>query len=415
LDYKNKRGEKKMKQKSIKIIKGILMIVGVVVVILTGVNFIIAKFGTTDVTFKLNKITRTNFEQTISSTGTMEAVGTVDVGTQTSGTIAKVYVDYNSIVKKGQVLAELDDSLFIAEVNNAKASLIKAKAALKKAKADFLRNKKLFQKGHISEEDFIDTETEYNKCRADVLSAESSLDKAEINLSYTIIKSPIDGTIVEKSIEAGQTVAASYSTPTLFIIAEDLSKMQIEADVDESDIGVIKKGQPVRFSVQAYPDNMFNGIVSQIRMNPETISNVVTYTVVVDADNNDHLLMPGMTATADFIIYLEKNVVVVPNAALKFRPPPEYIKKTTGKPGKNHIEKEKISDIVFLYDGTKTLKPIKVTKGKSENGVTIITQGLNAGDKVVTSIETKEKKTKKSGVSMLIKSGPGSGRGGRLF
>ncbi len=407
----------KIKKVLLNIIKAGLMTIGAATVVLAGFVFWNAGIGNQAVSFKTSEATKINFEQTISSTGTMEAVGTVDVGTQASGTIAKVYVDYNSRVKKGEVLAELDKSIFNTEVKASKAALLKAKANLKQSKNNYIRDKKLFQKDHISKEDFMETETNYNQGKADVMSAEAALEKAEINLNYTIIKSPIDGTIIEKSIEEGQTVAASYSTPTMFIIAEDLSKMQIEADVDESDIGTIKTGQPVRFTVSAYPDNSFEGVVSQIRLNPETISNVVTYTVVVDADNTDHLLMPGMTATADFIVYLEENVITVPNAALTFRPDPQYIKRPDKKTGDDRPtgfaenKQPKEGEVVFVLSEEQTLRPVKIKKGKAENGVTIISEGLNEGAQVITALNTEKKEAQKGLFSMLMKGSRPSGGG----
>ncbi|MCP3942617.1 MAG: efflux RND transporter periplasmic adaptor subunit [Desulfobacteraceae bacterium] len=380
--------------------KFILMAAGVIFIIQAGLQLLRMNGANADIPFKISQVQRTDFEKTVSSTGTMEAVGTVDVGTQTSGTIAKVLVDYNSKVKKGQILAQLDQSLFVTDVNNSKAALMKAQAGLKNAQAFYDRDKKLFKNGHISQEQFLDSQTTYNEAQADVLSAQAVLTKAQVNLDYTIIRSPIDGTVIEKSIDEGQTVAASYSTPTLFTIAEDLSLMQIAADVDESDIGLIKTGQAVRFTVQAYPDINFDGVVSQIRLNPETISNVVTYTVIVTANNFDHLIMPGMTATADFVVDSEKNVLTVTSAALQFRP--------------DGAKSPKGEDVLYVLGSDKKLKPMIVKKGKSENGVTIITQGICEGDRVITGIEQESKKEQTGLFSMFTKGGK-SRKGNRPF
>ncbi len=387
-----------------------LMIIGLTVVVLIGMRIFLSGISNTEEMFETSEVKRSTFEQLISSTGTMEAAGTVDVGTQVSGTISEVFVDYNDLVKKGQILAALDDSLFAAEVKKSKAALLKVRATFKKAENTFVRDKILFKKGHISEEKFINSETYYKQCSADILSAEAALDKAEINLDYTRIKSPLAGTVIERSIEAGQTVAASLSTPTLFIIAEDLSRMKIEADVDESDIGLIKTGQPVHFIVQAYPDNRFEGVVSQIRLNPDIVSNVVIYTVIVDAGNADHLLMPGMTATVDFIVFREKNVMTVPNSALKFRPAPERIQRDNIKSEENRsyemsINKQSLEeDLVFICEGEQTVKYVRVTKGRTENGVTIIQGDLEEGARVITGYKTEKKKRKTPLLSILRKS-----------
>lgn len=276
--------------------------------------------GSGDPSYRTSQITRGRLESTISSSGTLSPVTTVEVGTQVSGTIAHIYADFNDQVKQGQLLAVLDTVLLKAQVLDAQANVEKTEAQLEEAQNDYNRNKPLFDKGMISEAEFIPYKTALKTQNANIKSARASLERAQRNLKYAVIRAPISGTITLRNVEAGQTVAASFSTPTLFKIAEDLSQMEILADVDESDIGQIKDGQSVRFTVQAYPDKIFTGGVKQIRLEPKTESNVVTYTVVIRAANPEKILLPGMTATVDFITSEKNNVLLVPNAALRFQP-----------------------------------------------------------------------------------------------
>ena len=275
--------------------------------------------------FQFSMLELNDIENTVSSTGTLSAVGTVEVGSQVSGTVEKVLADYNDVVKKGQTLAIVDTSLLTASVNEADANLARAQAQFEQAQTEYQRNEKLFKGGYISEVTYLTKKTEVETNAASVKSAEVALKRAKTNLKYAEIRSPISGRVIERSIDAGQTIAASMSAPTLFIIAEDLSRMQIEAAVDESDIGSIKEGMTARFTVQAYDEEMFTGTVRQIRLQPTTVENVVTYTVMVDALNEKGLLLPGMTATVDFIIEERQNVLVVPNTALNFQPPQEML------------------------------------------------------------------------------------------
>ncbi len=265
-------------------------------------------------------LTKGNVESTISSTGTLNPVTEVTVGTQVSGTIEKVIVDFNDRVKKGQIIAVLDSALLQMAVNDVKADLLKAEAQFDEAQFSYKRDEQLFAKGLMSESDFQTVKTTLKTAEAGLMTARTALQRAIQNLNYAIIRSPINGTVTARSVEAGQTVAASFSTPTLFTIAQDLSKMEIKASVDESDIGQIKVGQAARFTVQAYPAETFEGKVKQIRLEPTTSSNVVNYTVVVSADNKDNLLLPGMTATVEFVIDHKTDVLVVANSALRFQP-----------------------------------------------------------------------------------------------
>ena len=307
--------------------KKTLLITGILLAVIIGFGLMRSKNGAVAKTsIEYAEVSRGNLEDVISSTGTIEPIGTVEVGTQVSGTIDKIYVDFNDIVEKNQVLAVLDTTFLAASVREARAGIEKAQAQYNKSVKEFERNTELFKKNYISEFELMTYETDMKTNYASLQSALTSLEKAEYNLNYAVIRSPIAGKVIYRDIEEGQTVAASFSTPTLFLIAEDLSKMEIHALVDESDIGQIKKGQQVRFTVEAYYGETFTGNVREVWLQPETISNVVTYTVVVDAKNNEGFLLPGMTATIDFIIEKRENVLLVPNSALSVKPTEEMLK-----------------------------------------------------------------------------------------
>lgn len=384
------------------ILKFLLMAGGVLFFIHHAYGFWIAsphREQTRDLRYRVEKIKKGNMENTVSCTGTLAAVGTVDVGTQVSGTIKQVLVDYNDQVKKGQILAEMDLDLFHADVNTAKASVIRATALFKQAQAEYKRNTPLYEQGHLSAEEILDYKTQMETARADLLLAKAAVASAVTNLKNAQIKAPINGIILERGIDAGQTVAASYSTPTLFIIAEDLSNMEIEASVDESDIGMVEKGQPVSFTVQAYPDDIFYGTVGQIRMNPTETSNVVTYTVIVDAPNKDGKLMPGMTATADLVVETAENELMVSNAALNFR---------LGDPGKTDQGKTD-SPGIYVLDG-KTPKRISVTTGLTTSTVTVIKHpGLTAGTPVIIGRNIEKTESSSGILSKIFPTAPGGG------
>ena len=348
---------------------------------------------------KFAQVNLGNFELTVASTGTMAAVETVEIGTQVSGTIDEIMVDYNDTIKEGDVLAVLDQSLFKVAIKNAKAGLLKAQAELKQAEDEYKMNKPLYEKGYLSEEEFMPIETEVATLKASLLSAEATLQQAEIDLEHTVISSPIDGTVIDRSVDAGQTVAASLSTPTLFLVARDLSHMQIETNVDETDIGQIQKGQHVRFSVQSYSDQTFTGTVRQIRLQPETVDNVVTYTVIVEAENESGLLLPGMTATVDFIVHNARNALLVPVAALQFNP-------GMGKDEKDGSE-------LFCQDREGRLKSVPVDVGLSDGLVTVVagkdvTEGMQVAIGFVKSGES-EGEASRFSLSRLFSKGMGQG------
>jgi HlyD family secretion protein len=300
--------------------KKLIIIASVVVGLLIISYFLFFRGDSKDTKFSYVQVSKGNLNVLISSTGTIQAIKTVDVGTQVSGKIDKILVDFNSTVRKGQLLAVIDTVVLAASLRDAQASLDRAKAQYDQAVAVHERNKKLFEKNFMNEVDFIASKTNVQSLLASYKSALTALDRAKLNLDYAYITAPISGTIINRAVEQGQTVAASLSAPTIFTIAEDLSSMRILANVDESDIGKIKLGQKVRFTVQAYNDKYFDGEVNQIRLNPTTSSNVVNYVVVVKAENKDRLLLPGMTATVDFYVDFREQVLLVPNIALRFQP-----------------------------------------------------------------------------------------------
>jgi HlyD family secretion protein len=275
--------------------------------------------------YRFAAVTRGNLEATVSATGALSAVKTVQVGTQVSGQIAAIYADFNQKVKKGQLLARIDPTLQQQAVQDAQAGVERVQSQYTMSKEEYDREKTLFDSKVITASEFNTAQSNYEVAKANMKSAQIALDKARQNLAYTNIYAPIDGVIVERTVDVGQTVAASLSAPELFLIANDLSEMQILAKVDESDIGSIAVGQPVTFTVQAYPNRSFTGTVQQVRLQSTTQDNVVNYTTVISVANADGKLLPGMTATVQFLTGSAKNALLVPNAALRFRATPEMM------------------------------------------------------------------------------------------
>jgi HlyD family secretion protein len=285
------------------------------------------KIEAKNIEYTYTSLHKGDIEASVSSTGTLEAINTVDVGTQISGTIARIYVDFNDKVRAGQLLAEMDMKMLQTALQSARANLAVSQANLNQVEDLHKRNKLLFEKNVISEQEFNTSKFALEQATSTREAARANLTNALVNIGYAKITSPINGIIIEKSVDEGQTVAASFSTPTMFIIAEDLSKMQILADVDESDIGYIKDSMKVRFTIQTYPDATFFGTVSQIRLQPIEINNVVNYQVVIDVDNKNGMLIPGMTASIEFITQTAKNVWLINNSALRFRPDQTMLEK----------------------------------------------------------------------------------------
>ena len=272
------------------------------------------------VSFDTAKVENTSIQTSITATGTIEPVTSVTVGTQVSGIVAKLYVDYNSVVRKGQVIAELDRTNLISELNAQKANLASAQSSLDYQLSNYNRYKTLYDKGLVSADEFESVYATPHQAKEQVASSRESVRRAQTNLGYATITSPIDGVVLSKAVEEGQTVAASFNTPELFTIAQDLTNMRVIADIDEADIGGVKEGQRVSFTVDAFPDDQFEGSVTQVRQQATTESNVVTYEVVISAPNNDLKLKPGLTANVTIFTLEKNNVLAVPAKALRFQP-----------------------------------------------------------------------------------------------
>ena len=332
-----------------------------------------------DINFKEEKVALKTLQNSVTATGTIEAVTSVTVGTQVSGIVNKLYVDYNSQVKKGQVIAELDKTNLLSELNTAKANLASAQSSLNYQAANMERYKTLYKKGLVSADEYENALLTYRQAKEQVASSKENVQKAQTNLGYATITSPIDGTVISKSVEEGQTVAASFNTPELFTIAKDLTNMQVVANVDEADIGGVKEGNRVTFTVDAYPEDTFEGTVKQVRLEATTTNNVVTYEVVISAPNADLKLKPGLTANVTIYTQEHSGVLAVANKALRFTP----TKETVGKDMK--IVDCKGKNKVWTLNGN-TLTAHPVTIGQSDGINTEITKGLKQGDKIVTEI-----------------------------
>ncbi len=380
-----------------------IFLIGGVIVLLAAVGAFVFRSKGNEPMFRTEKVAKGDIVMTVTATGTVNAVVTVLVGTQVSGTIKTIYADFNSKVKKGQLIAQIDPSLFEAQVDQARANVVTSKANLAKsevtvvdAKRTMERNRELFGKNLIARSDLDTAETNYdgavaqvNANKALVEQAAAALRTAETNLRYTRILSPVDGIVVSRNVDVGQTVAASFQTPTLFTIAQDLTKMQIDTSVDEADIGKVKVGEDVDFTVDAYPDVTFKGKVGQVRISPVTVQNVVTYDVVVMVDNQELKLKPGMTANVSIIVAEKKDVVKVPNAALRFKPS-----------DKIKTKQQKGAGVWILENG----KPrrVAVTSGIGDGNYTELTSGdIKEGQDVIVESLAKASGPKPSGPRMF--------------
>jgi len=383
-----------------------LLYIGSAVVLVAIGFFVYKSFAGTEktVTFETAKIGKGTISNTITATGTLEAIKTVEVGTQVSGVIEKIYVDFNSQVKKGQLLAQLDETPLLTQLEQSKASVDQSEAEVKYQKATYERYKSLAEKKLIAQSDFDLAEYNYNKAVATLNNVKSVYDRSKINLSYARIYSPIDGIILERAVDEGQTVAASFSTPTLFTIANDLTQMRVEAKVDEADIGKVLNGQRVEFTVDAFPLKKFAGEVTEIRLQPVASANVITYTVVINAPNPDKILMPGMTANASFFVTERNDVLVVPSKAIQFTPDEASLAKynetsgsgnpqmqqspknqATGDTAQKDQQTESAEKTVWLKQGL-AVHPQKVTVGVTDEIHYEVLSGLNEGDEVVISM-----------------------------
>ncbi|MCY1723050.1 efflux RND transporter periplasmic adaptor subunit [Prolixibacteraceae bacterium Z1-6] len=302
--------------------KKTIIIIALVLIAIVSAALILkpSKVDVSQIDIQTAKAGEGTISNVVEATGTIEAITTVDVGTQVSGIIDKLFVDYNTPVKKGQLLAKIDTTNLAAQMEQSQASLDNAKAQLDYQQATYDRMLPLQNKGLISQTDYDQLIYDIAVAKANYKSALAQHKKNQIDLDYALIYSPIDGVVLNKEVEEGQTVAASFNTPTLFSIANDLTQMQVEANIDEADIGHIKEGQRVEFTVDAYPETIFEGKVTQLRWEPTVTNNVVTYTIIVDAPNPDYKLMPGMTATIEVYVLEKTDILVVPSKALRFTP-----------------------------------------------------------------------------------------------
>lgn len=354
------------------------------------------------INFKQEKVATHTLQNSITATGTIEAVTSVTVGTQVSGIVNKLYVDYNSVVKKGQVIAELDKTNLISELNTAKANLASTESNLSYQSANMKRYQTLYKKGLVSADEYENALLAYRQANEQVASSRENVQRAQTNLGYATITSPIDGTVISKSVEEGQTVAASFNTPELFTIAKDLKNMQVIANVDEADIGGVAVGNRVNFTVDAYPDDTFEGVVKQVRLEATTTNNVVTYEVVISAPNADLKLKPGLTANVTIFTKEQANILSVANKALRFTP----TKETVGKDMK--IVDCKGKNKVWTLNGN-TLTAHSVNIGQSDAMHTQIISGIKAGQSVVTEIvvDASEDEEDSQPQSQGLISGPG--------
>lgn len=359
--------------------KTILIAAAAILIIVAALQ--IPKFGASDkqpTSYQFEKVKKGSIEKTVTATGTIEPILQVEVGTQVSGVISKIFVDYNSRVKRGQLLAEIDRTVLESELTSRRADLNSNKSEYDYQKKNFDRIAGLYNKNLVSQKDYETAEYQYSKAKAAYDKSRSDMLKAKTNLSYASIYSPIDGVVLSRAVDEGQTVAASFNTPTLFTIANDLEKMRVIANVDEADIGEVKAGQRVTFTVDAFPDDVFNGEVTQVRLEPTTTSNVVTYKVVVNAPNPELKLKPGLTANITIITSEKNNILVVPSKAFKFNP-------NEGAQGKPSAA----SDIKNLWIKTpKGISSQKVKVGITDGVSTEIVSGLREGDAVAISALT---------------------------
>ena len=407
-----------------------IIIISIIAVVVIGIIIaVVLLTGRKEMQLKTSIIKSGTVQTSVTATGYVQPVDKVEVGTQVSGNIEKIYVDYNSQVKKGQLLAELDKLTLNEKLNQANASLASSKSDLQLAQLNYDRVKKMYDAKAATEASFEEAQNKLIQAKTALANSEANLHQAKVNLSYAEIYSPIDGVVLNRAVEEGQTVAASFSTPTLFTIANDLTKMQVEADVDEADIGKVKLGQRVTFYVDAFSDDIFEGTVNQIRLEPTVTSNVVTYTVIIEAPNPEEKLYPGMTANITIITQEEEGLMLLASA-MNFNPNEDVIKeykiqipqspKSSDKKVSNEMSVmndksagQSKPKIVWVKENG-TLVPKRVETGLSDGVYVVATSGLKEGDEVVLSAAWEKKTTtnKNAAANPLMPSRPG-GSGGR--
>lgn len=405
-----------MKKKVIYIVSAIVL-AAVVLFILKGRSVANATFN-----IETGKVERGNISNTVTATGTLEAITTVEVGTQVSGVIQHLYVDFNSQVKKGQLLAQLDKTPLLAQVDQSQAQVDNAQAQVNYQKSTYERSKALFDKQLIAKADYDLALYNYETAVASLKNAKSVHDKNKINLAYATITSPIDGIILDRAVDEGQTVAASFNTPTLFTIANDLTQMQVEADVDEADIGQVKMNQRVEFTVDAYPDLKFEGTVSEIRLQPVETNNVITYTVIVNAPNPEKKLMPGMTASITVITNEKNNILVVSGKAIRFNPAQKLVMEYMASTGVElpkppvgnaamaaempNTDANQSGTFVWVKDGG-LLKRKAIQVGENDGINYELLSGLNENEELVLSLSKLSAKEAKASRSPFMPTPPG--------
>ena len=355
-----------------------------------------------DVTLEVIYPTLDDIVQTITATGRLQPIDQVDIGTEVSGTVSKIYTDFNQNVTKGQVLLEIDPQKAKAKVEQTKASYRSAENEAQYQKRNYNRIHELFQKGSVAATDLETAEYRYKNAQSSLISARSNLEQAEMDLQNCIIKSPIDGIVLNRAVEAGQTVAASLSAPTLFTLARDLTQMEVKADVDEADIGQVKTGQRVEFSVDAFPSDKFSGEVQEVRLSPNILSNVVTYTVIIRANNPNQKLLPGMTANCEIIVEEALQVLTIPMRALQFKPD-ENTPGYTPQPAEESVQREgsekrqqgsgkradsKNRSRVWVLGSGGALKIQRVNLGISDGTKVHVLEGLEANTSVAIGVQS---------------------------
>ncbi len=396
------------------------IILGIVVLAIAGLWIGKAvKSSNKELVIRTHTVGEYTVENTVTATGTIEPVETVEVGTQVSGKVEKIYVDYNDAVKKGELLAELDKLTLNQNLSRAKASLTSAESQLNYAKLSYERTKQLYESNAATLASYQEAQNSYTQAQMSKKNAQAAYDQAKVDLSYAEIYSPIDGVVLDRAVEVGQTVAASFSTPTLFTLAKDLTKMQVEASVDEADIGQVQIGQRVSFTVDAYTDATFEGTVNQIRMKPTTTSNVVKYTVIIEAPNPNLKLFPGMTANVT-IITEEQSGLAVPAEAFNFKPDEQVLRairkadKPEGSARKPQGERPAMNEeagtadrsVVWIKVGD-DMTPRPVKTGMTDGAYKIVEEGLQAGELVVLSAQfVAKEKAKKTGENPFMPGPP---------
>jgi HlyD family secretion protein len=413
------------------------------VVIGLGIYLFFAAGRNSDVQYRFDKVSRGDIQMVVTATGTLSAVTTVQVGTQVSGIISKINVDFNDHVKKNQIIAQIDPTILQQAVRDADASRQRAQAQFNEAKRSLDRTTTLLNKNLASQADYDAALTTFESNKAAKTQAEAAFERAQINLNYATIRAPINGVVISRQVDMGQTVAASFSSPTLFTIANDLTKMQVLANVDEADIGKVQMGQDVSFTVDAYTDQTFHGKVSQVRLAPVTVQNVVNYVVVIDVPNDDLKLMPGMTATVTVMVQKKENVLKVPTVALRFQPPADQIEARResgasgnqaqdsaraarrrqfaqgGQQGGGGVDLQAIQKRMaargigrlWVLNQNKKLEPVVVHVGLSDGTFTEVTQGkVDEGQQIVTGVVMQKTASTEASPFQQQRGGGGPGR-----